>query len=137
MSGFKCAIKANEGIFYPLQNAIFSIPKPPIYIPHRQIIVVTFDTRAGSSIAATTRLFEMKISTDSGQEYSFTNIPREEYDGLRNYFKSSQIKIKNEAKEVDSRINAEHYESDSSEEGSKPKNIMNLDLGGEDESSGN
>lgn len=90
-AGFKCAHKANECIMFPLHDSLLVLFKPVDQISYRDISAITFPGNAGQS--TTLKSFEIKISTRSGPEHTFTSIPREEYDTLLSFFKSKQIKV--------------------------------------------
>ncbi|KAJ3391548.1 FACT complex subunit [Lobulomyces angularis] len=101
-SGIKCSMKANEALVYPMEKYILSIPKPPILLPHNQIVAVTFSRVGGGSSG--TKTFEVKISMDSGVEWSFSSIPREEYQTLVEYCQQKHLTVENEMAEEGGRI---------------------------------
>eukprot|EP00164_Ancoracysta_twista_P003831 GFYU01005140.1.p1 GENE.GFYU01005140.1~~GFYU01005140.1.p1 ORF type:complete len:771 (-),score=292.95 GFYU01005140.1:79-2391(-) len=91
----KCSYKANEGHFYPLEKGFFFLLKPAMHISHEDIITVSFVRVSKSSASASSRSFDLKLSTKSGVDYQFGNISRNEYSGLFNYLTSKKLKIKN------------------------------------------
>ena len=113
-------MKANEGYLYPLEKCFLFIPKPPTFIPHSEIGVVTF-SRVSASTGGSSRTFDMKFSMKTGHDYQFSSInrlvvwnesvsrmafiyitndcSREEYANLEEFIKSKKIKMKNELNE--------------------------------------
>ncbi|GAB5586132.1 FACT complex subunit [Umbelopsis nana] len=96
--GIKSSMKANEGYLYPLEKCFLFIPKPPTFIPHSEIGVVTF-SRVSASTGGSSRTFDMKFSMKTGHDYQFSSINREEYANLEEFIKSKKIKMKNELNE--------------------------------------
>ncbi|KAJ3088556.1 FACT complex subunit [Quaeritorhiza haematococci] len=95
-AGIKCSQKANEATLYPLEKAFLSLPKPPILLPLNQIRAVTF-SRVGGSASSTTKTFEVRFSTDkNAAEYTFSSIPREEYQNLEAFCKAKKLVVTNE-----------------------------------------
>jgi structure-specific recognition protein 1 len=56
--------------------------------------MITFSRITQAS--STTRTFEMKFYTTSGQEYIFSSIPREEHEPLESFCKEKKISVRNE-----------------------------------------
>ncbi|KAG2184674.1 hypothetical protein INT43_000587 [Umbelopsis isabellina] len=96
--GIKSSMKANEGYLYPLDKCFLFIPKPPTFIPHSEIGVVTF-SRVSATTGGSSRTFDMKFSMKTGHDYQFSSINREEYANLEEFIKSKKIKVKNELNE--------------------------------------
>ncbi|KAI9279685.1 hypothetical protein BC943DRAFT_283908 [Umbelopsis sp. AD052] len=104
--GIKSSMKANEGYLYPLEKCFLFIPKPPTFIPHSEIGVVTF-SRVSASSGGSSRTFDMKFSMKTGHDYQFSSINRLEYANLEEFIKSKKIKMKNELNEETSVTYAE------------------------------
>eukprot|EP00124_Ichthyophonus_hoferi_P002302 Ihof_evm5s151 gene=Ihof_evmTU5s151 len=83
----KCALKASSGVLYPLENGILFIHKPAIYVRYADMSLVTFDRQAGSSA----RSFELIVNTKNDSKHNFTNLAREEFHVLSDFFKSKNI----------------------------------------------
>lgn len=73
--GIKSSMKANEGYLYPLEKCFLFIPKPPTFIPHSEIGVVTF-SRVSATTGGSSRTFDMKFSMKTGHDYQFSSINR-------------------------------------------------------------
>jgi len=71
--GVKCALKASEGILYPLERYLLFVPKPTILIDLDDINHVTF-SRVAASVTAT-RTFDLTIEL-SGTSHAFLNLNR-------------------------------------------------------------
>ncbi|KAJ3118075.1 FACT complex subunit [Phlyctochytrium bullatum] len=93
-SGLKCSLKANEAFLFPLDKFFVSLPKPTTLIPHSDISVITFG-RVNAAASSSTKTFEIKISTD-GADYTYSSIPREEYENLDEYCRSKKLKVTTE-----------------------------------------
>jgi len=91
--GVKCALKASEGILYPLERYLLFVPKPTILIDLDDINHVTF-SRVAASVTAT-RTFDLTVEL-GGTSHAFLNLNREEQKNLEPYFKSKKIKIRND-----------------------------------------
>ncbi|KAJ3219676.1 FACT complex subunit [Dinochytrium kinnereticum] len=91
LSGLKCSLKANEAFLFPLEKSFISLPKPTTLILHSDITLITFG-RVNASASSSTKTFEMRIATDS-TEYTYSSIPREEYENLDAYCKSKKLKV--------------------------------------------
>jgi len=117
----KCSLKANEGFVYPLEKCFLFIPKPPTLIQYNVITAVEF-LRVGSSITSS-RMFDMKIETNNG-DFTFSNIPREEFDCLYAYLKSKKLNLPDltdlqEGPTEIPQLSSEEESGDSSEEDKK------------------
>lgn len=84
-NGFKCSVKAQGGVFYPLSNSVIFIHKPIIYLRNSDITVVNFQEAGAKS-------FEIEIVTGKSK-YSFSNIEKNEMGNLEAYFSASKIPI--------------------------------------------
>lgn len=96
----KCALRANEGLLYPLEKQLVFIHKPPVLIRFNEVESVEFQRYAGGQ--GSTRNFDLavmlKSSASSGstqQEYIFSGIDRSDYAGLYNFLSGKNIRIKN------------------------------------------
>ena len=69
----KCSLKASESYLFPLAKYFLFVPKPPTYIPHDDVVKVSF---LRVDRASTSRTFEIKISMRQGPEYQFSNIAK-------------------------------------------------------------
>ena len=96
----KCALRANEGLLYPLEKQFVFIHKPPVLIRFNEVESVEFQRYAGGQ--GSTRNFDLAVmlkgsaSSGSGShEYIFSGIDRSDYQGLYNFLSSKNISIKN------------------------------------------
>lgn len=96
----KCALRANEGLLYPLEKQFIFIHKPPVLIRFNEIESVEFQRYAGGQ--GSTRNFDLCVSLKTGaaslsnqQEYVFSGIDRSDYTGLYNFLSTKNIRIKN------------------------------------------
>ncbi|GAX14828.1 structure-specific recognition protein 1 [Fistulifera solaris] len=93
----KCAVRANEGLLYPLEKQFVFIHKPPIIIRFNEIESVEFQRYAGGQ--GSTRNFDLCVNLkdpeQSTKEYIFSGIDRSDYAGLYNFLNGKQIPIKN------------------------------------------
>ncbi|KAI9248518.1 hypothetical protein BDA99DRAFT_446206 [Phascolomyces articulosus] len=89
----KCSMKANEGYLYPLEKSFLFIPKPPTFIPHNEIGVVTF-SRVDTTSTGSSRTFDMKFNMKGGNDIQFSSINREEYANIEDFLRQKRIKVK-------------------------------------------
>lgn len=96
----KCALRANEGLLYPLEKQFVFIHKPPILVRFNEVESVEFQRYAGGQ--GSTRNFDLavtlKASASMGnnqQEYIFSGIDRSDYSSLYNFLSGKNIRIKN------------------------------------------
>jgi structure-specific recognition protein 1 len=96
----KCALRANEGLLYPLEKQFVFIHKPPVLIRFNEVESVEFQRYAGGQ--GSTRNFDLCVSLKAGaaslsnqQEYVFSGIDRSDYAGLYNFLSTKNIRIKN------------------------------------------
>lgn len=95
----KCAVRANEGLLYPLEKQFVFIHKPPILVRFNEVESVEFQRYAGGQ--GSTRNFDLcvnlKTSVTGGsvKDYTFSGIDRSDYAGLYNFLSSKKIPIKN------------------------------------------
>lgn len=96
----KCALRANEGLLYPLEKQFVFIHKPPILIRFNEVESVEFQRYAGGQ--GSTRNFDLCVTLKGSasvgsnqQEYIFSGIDRSDYSSLYNFLSGKSIKIKN------------------------------------------
>ena len=91
----KCALRANEGLLYPLEKQFIFIHKPPVLIRFDEVESVEFQRYAGGQ--GSTRNFDLCVAlkNDDKKEYVFSGIDRSDYTGLYNFLSSKKIRIKN------------------------------------------
>jgi structure-specific recognition protein 1 len=96
----KCALRANEGLLYPLEKQFVFIHKPPVLIRFNEIESVEFERYAGGQ--GSTRNFDLRVSLKAsavigtGQsEYTFSGIDRSDYTGLYDFLSKKSIRVKN------------------------------------------
>ncbi|KAI7834425.1 hypothetical protein BX661DRAFT_139106 [Kickxella alabastrina] len=94
--GLKASLKASEGTLYPLDKGLLFAPKPPIYIPHADILSVVF-SRVEASSSNKMRTFDLRINMVGAPEYQFVSINREEHAALEAYAAEHGLKIISEA----------------------------------------
>eukprot|EP00980_Cylindrotheca_fusiformis_P004799 scaffold1028_cov135-Cylindrotheca_fusiformis.AAC.9 len=96
----KCALRANEGLLYPLEKQFVFIHKPPILIRFNEVESVEFQRYAGGQ--GSTRNFDLSVTLKANasvgstpQEYIFSGIDRSDYSSLYNFLSGKNIRIKN------------------------------------------
>ena len=95
MAGVKCSIKANEGHLFCLERALLFVPKPATYISFDHVASITM-SRVGGAVSAS-RTFDITVTLkNSAGDHQFLNVNREEQQPLEQFFKTKNIKIKNE-----------------------------------------
>lgn len=88
----KCALKANEGFLYPLERNFLFLPKPVTLIPHADVSLVEV-ARMGGGLG-NPRSFDLRFHLRSGSEITLSNIAKEEYQGLEDFFKIKSIECR-------------------------------------------
>ncbi|AMD22080.1 HGL260Cp [Eremothecium sinecaudum] len=122
-----CSFKANEGHLYPLNNAFMFLTKPTLYIPFQDVNTVNI-SRAGQATTSS-RTFDLEIVLRSNKgSTTFANISKEEQQLLENFLKSKNVRVKNEDKEAQERLQTA-LGSDSEDED------VNMGSAGEDDES--
>lgn len=122
-----CSYKANEGYLYPLDNGFFFLIKPTLYIPFSDVSSVNI-SRAGQT-STSSRTFDLEVILRSNRgSTTFANISKEEQQLLEQFLKSKNLRVKNEDKEAQQRLQSA-LGSDSDEED------VNMGSAGEDEES--
>lgn len=126
-----CSFKANEGYLYPLDNAFFFLIKPTLYIPFNEISSINI-SRAGQT-STSSRTFDLEIIWRMNKGTTvFGNIDKEEQQLLEQFLKSKNIRVHNEEKEAQERIqNALGSDSDDDDADVD----INMGSAGEDEES--
>jgi structure-specific recognition protein 1 len=96
----KCALRANEGLLYPLEKQFLFIHKPPVLIRFDEVESVEFQRYAGGQ--GSTRNFDLCVTLKSSsvagsgaKEYTFSGVDRTDYTGLYNFLSGKKIVIKN------------------------------------------
>ncbi|AET37401.1 FACT complex subunit POB3 Ecym_1149 [Eremothecium cymbalariae DBVPG len=98
-----CSFKANEGHLYPLDNAFMFLTKPTLYIPFQDVSSVNI-SRAGQTTASS-RTFDLEVILRSNRgATTFANISKEEQQLLESFLKSKNVRVKNEEKETQHRL---------------------------------
>ncbi|KAL3233541.1 FACT complex subunit POB3 [Nakaseomyces bracarensis] len=98
-----CSYKANEGYLYPLDNAFFFLTKPTLYIPFNDVSSVII-SRAGQT-STSSRTFDLEVILRSNRGSTiFANISKEEQQLLENFLKSKNLRVKNEEKDTETRL---------------------------------
>lgn len=124
-----CSYKVNEGHLYPLDNAFLFLTKPTLYIPFQEVSAVNISRAGQTSTSARTFDLEVVMRSNRGS-VTFANISKEEQQILESFLKSKNMKVKNEDKEAQNRLqNA--LGSDSEDEDVD----INMGSAGEDEES--
>ncbi|CAL9732031.1 FACT complex subunit Pob3p [Monosporozyma unispora] len=122
-----CSFKANEGYLYPLDNAFFFLTKPTLYIPFSDVSSVNISRAGQTSTSSRTFDLEVILRMNRGTT-TFGNISKEEQQILEQFLKSKNVRVKNEEKEAQSRLQVA-LGSDSEDED------VNMGSAGEDEES--
>ncbi|KAJ1862941.1 FACT complex subunit [Coemansia sp. RSA 2703] len=115
--GLKASLKASEGTLYPLDKGFLFAPKPPLYIPHSDIVSVVF-SRVDSSSSNKMRTFDLKINVHGQQDFQFVSINREEHTNLEDYMTQNGIKMLSELNESTS-VSYKGMDMDSDGEGNR------------------
>ena len=86
---FRCSIKASEGFLYPLERALLFLPKPTLLLPHQDCTGGFVLCRVGAG-SGNPRSFDLKLRTPAA-EHLFSNINKDELDGLIEYLRAKQL----------------------------------------------
>lgn len=98
-----CSYKANEGYLYPLDSAFFFLTKPTLYIPFVDVSSVNI-SRAGQA-STSSRTFDLEVVLRGNRgSTTFANISKEEQQLLEQFLKSRNLRVKNEDKEAQERL---------------------------------
>lgn len=98
-----CSYKANEGYLYPLDNAFFFLTKPTLYIPFSDVNSVNISRAGQTSTSSKTFDLEILLRSNRGST-TFANISKEEQQLLEQFLKSKNLRVKNEDKEAQERL---------------------------------
>lgn len=98
-----CSYKANEGYLYPLDNAFFFLTKPTLYIPFSDVSSVNISRAGQTSTSSKTFDLEILLRSNRGST-TFANISKEEQQLLEQFLKSKNLRVKNEDKEAQERL---------------------------------
>ena len=122
-----CSYKANEGYLYPLDNAFFFLTKPTLYIPFSDVSTVNISRAGQTSTSSRTFDLEIVLRLNKGST-TFGNISKEEQQLLESFLKSKNLRVQNEDKEAQQRLQTA-LGSDSEDED------INMGSAGEDDES--
>lgn len=125
----KCSVKANEGVLYPLEKCLIFLPKPTLLFNYSDISIVVFSRVSDTSVA---RTFDMIIRLRNGAEHPFSNISKEEFSFLEEYFGEKGVECKNELADEQTTLHQFDDEDESSPdedyvEGSDEENQSDLE----------
>lgn len=124
-----CSYKVNEGHLYPLDNAFLFLTKPTLYIPFQDVAGINISRAGQTSTSARTFDLEVVMRANRGTT-TFANISKEEQQLLESFLKSKNLRVKNEDKEAQERIQTA-FASDSDDDDVD----LNMGSAGEDEES--
>ncbi|SCU98686.1 LADA_0H14730g1_1 [Lachancea dasiensis] len=122
-----CSFKANEGHLYPLDSAFLFLTKPTLYMPFSDVSMVNISRAGKSTTSARTFDLEIIMRANNGTT-TFANISKEEQQLLEHFLKSKNLRVKNEEKEAQQRLESA-LGSDSGDED------VNMGSAGEDDES--
>ncbi|BDA45000.1 FACT complex subunit SSRP1 [Coccomyxa sp. Obi] len=93
----RCSYKADDGYLYPLERAFFYIHKPPTLLVHDEIESIEFMRQGGGVLAASAKTFDLNIrmKTDTKQEYLFRGIQKSEWQNLFAFIQAKRLRIEN------------------------------------------
>ncbi|SCV02612.1 LAMI_0H01134g1_1 [Lachancea mirantina] len=122
-----CSFKANEGYLYPLDSAFLFLTKPTLYMPFSDVSIVNISRAGQTTTSARTFDLEVVLRSNRGKT-TFANISKEEQQILETFLRSKNLRVKNEEKEVQQRLeNALGSDSDDAD--------INMGSAGEDDES--
>lgn len=95
----KCALKAQEGLLYPLEKSFMFIHKPTTFLRYEDVHYVEFQRYSGQSGAAASRNFDLfvkmkGIGGDIGQEFTFSAIDRREFPELSQFLNTRKMRVR-------------------------------------------
>ena len=92
----RCNLKAQDGYLYVLEKSFFFVKKPLLHLRHTDITEVMF-RRVNSSAAA--KSFDVHIITneEKNNEYIFSSIQKDEYQGLFDFLRTRKLTISSDA----------------------------------------
>ncbi|KAG2616809.1 FACT complex subunit SSRP1-B-like isoform X4 [Panicum virgatum] len=91
----KSALKAEDGLLYPLEKAFFFLPKPPTLILYEEIEYVLFERHGAGGVNISFQYFDLLVKLKNDQEHLFSNIQRIEYQNLFSFISDKHLKILN------------------------------------------
>jgi len=83
----KSALKAEDGLLYPLEKAFFFLPKPPTLILYEEIEYVLFERHGAGGVNISSQYFDLLVKLKNDQEHLFSNIQRIEYQNLFSFIR--------------------------------------------------
>lgn len=126
--GFRCSIRAQEGVLFPLPKSLIFIQKPVISVRIEEIGVIRFH-RAGNRDQ--NKLFDIEIRTAKGNNHTFVGIDKQEYSKITEYFTSRKVKI--EIVDETTGLKAMYDDDDDSDDNQPANNNLNDDFDDDDE----
>ncbi|KDQ09911.1 hypothetical protein BOTBODRAFT_36725 [Botryobasidium botryosum FD-172 SS1] len=93
-TGVKANLKAIQGELYLLGQSLIFVAKQPTLVDFSDIHQIVFSRVGGGMSHA--RTFDLKVSTKSGSEITFTSINKEEHEPIESYLKGKKVRTKNE-----------------------------------------
>ncbi|RLN29885.1 FACT complex subunit SSRP1-B-like [Panicum miliaceum] len=91
----KSALKAEDGLLYPLEKAFFFLPKPPTLILYEEIEYELFERLGAAGVNISSQYFDLLVKLKNDQEHLFSNIQRIEYQNLFSFISDKHLKILN------------------------------------------
>ncbi|KAG2625043.1 hypothetical protein PVAP13_3KG162400 [Panicum virgatum] len=91
----KSALKAEDGLLYPLEKAFFFLPKPPTLILYEEVEHVLFERHGAGGVNTSSQYFDLLVKLKNDQEHLFSNIQRIEYQNLFSFLSDKHLKILN------------------------------------------
>ena len=97
----KCALKAQEGLLYPLEKSFMFIHKPTNFIRYEEVLYVEFQRYSGQTGSSASRNFDLLVKCkglhpgDGHREFLFSAIDRREFPELSQFLSSKKLKVRN------------------------------------------
>lgn len=79
-----------------LERYLFFVSKSPLLIDLNDIYQVIFSRVGAGTSGAAGRTFDLKVTTKSGPEHTFTSINKSEHEVTEAYLRDKRVKVKNE-----------------------------------------
>lgn len=92
-SGGQCvraSYKANDGYLYLLEKSFLFLRKPPIHIRHADVKQMSFE-RLSKMPSSGSRSFDVRMTLNTGEEYVFSSIQRDEFERMYEFLKKKNI----------------------------------------------
>jgi structure-specific recognition protein 1 len=89
-------LKAVQGDLFMLERYLFFVSKSPLLIDLNDIYQVIFSRVGAGTSGAAGRTFDLKVTTKSGPEHTFTSINKSEHEVTEAYLRDKRVKVKNE-----------------------------------------